>query len=121
MIDDVYPEPKQVKKYHSFTVPLYDKKNDRYKCSFRIHPVKGEKSIRKHASGKTYEICQECMFEKLVDHFEQNRINGQDNDGIMQDLELFKKTIKSAGLKRQVDDFIDKHTKSGSNWSKCRL
>ena len=118
LIDEVFPDIKRRNAYHSFAVPHYDTKRRDWRVSMTVHKHSTEKGIPDCANGRTFELCQERMFKKLVNHFNQNLVNGQDNEGIIQDMEMFKKTIKTAELKRQVKDYIDEHTKSGSNWSK---
>ena len=119
MIDAEYPDVPKRKKYGAFASPHFDKKRGDWRVSMTVHLQPASKGVPESASGASFDLCQERMFEKLRKFYQQNAKYGLSNDGIVLDINNFYKTLKSKDLKVKVKDFLgrngEKYVENKSN------
>ncbi len=109
MIDDFFPDEMKRKPYHPFAVPHFDEKRGDFRVSLTIHFQPSRKGIPDSASGATFDLCQERIFEKLAYYYSQNKDNNLSNEGIMVDFQNFYKTVESKELKRTINEFLERN------------
>lgn len=107
IIDSEYPDLITRKKYNQFSTPVYEKRNDRYKVHFILHISSDEKGEDFYASGKTYDKCQENMFDKMKNVFGSNISNKENALRILEDICRFMHTVKNPTIKDIIEEFID--------------
>lgn len=109
MVDDIFRDEVKRKQYHSFAVPHQDKNRGDWRVSLTLHIQPVRKGVPDSASGATFDLCQERIFEKLVFYFYHNRGNSLTNEGIIVDFQNFYKTVKNKELKKKIKEFLERY------------
>ncbi len=110
IICSAFPDVYIRKQYNLFSVPYKDQKNNRYKVHFIVHDSYSCKGNNYYCSGKTFNICQERMFEKLKEIYNTVSSDITLSYMVTDDIQRFLQTIKDNSLKQEVKQYLQSLT-----------